>query len=141
MRHIDIIFRKVSFEMRSMGLLGNGTGWNRRGIPSNRWEIRNRVSVRFQACFNACTSTMQFSPLGHEDWHARASQAAPLFEIISSQIDTLRKSQCLSKCLRKSQCVSKCLRFSQSTTGSLRSSQTIQSCIFGRTMRIVNNEN
>jgi hypothetical protein len=95
------------------------------------WEIRNRVSVRLQACFNGCTSTMQFSPLGHENWHARASQAAPLFEIISSQIDTLRKSQCVSKCLRKS----------QSMTGSLRSSQTIQSCIFGRTTWIVNNEN
>jgi hypothetical protein len=105
------------------------------------WEIRNRVSVRLQACFNGCTSTMQFSPLGHENWHDRASQATPLFEIISSQTDTLRKYQCVSKCLRKSQCVSKCLRFSQSMTGSLRSSQTIQSCIFGRTTWIVNNEN
>jgi hypothetical protein len=73
-------------------------------------EIRNLVSVRFQAGFNACTTSLHFSPVREKDWRARASRAKPLFEIISSQIDILRKSHCVSKCMRKSHSVSNCMR-------------------------------
>jgi hypothetical protein len=53
---------------------------------------------------------LHFSPVREKDWRARANIAKPLFEIISSQIDILRKSHCVSKCMRKSHSVSNCMR-------------------------------
>jgi hypothetical protein len=107
----DVITKWLVKMLRSdCGILDGRTGYESITGETPDMEIRNLVSVRFQAGFNACTTSLHFSPVREKDWRARASRAKPLFEIISSQIDILRKSHCVSKCMRKSHSVSNCMR-------------------------------